>query len=634
MISEGEILKENGVRKEDLENSEVLEFTGNWFIDAGILGFVNLMEEVYGWDLDELRDKLRKDPEVVYYGYFLFAYMYKWLKDRNISVSDSVKKRLIEELEQMSFKNNYELFKHVWSKFVCKIFKNIWIKNKINKRTNEIYRGSNLKPEFSDSKYENLIKQQDSAIKNLLKSDTEIKDEIKSLLNKRGELKKLEFEELEILLDSSEISSKLNNLLSPLKQVRKELKDYLDNLWESNVVESFKITQEKSRFYRLPVDSGFYKNFLFYNYSAGNLEQYKSFYDAISFNLKSSRILSRIDKTVNKFLPSKKEFSNIYYAEISSKIFKEEIPWLFVYLLCFIYAFTNFRGIGYIVFYSNDIKLTYTINKRLKVHQEKVQDFSSLLKVTWREIIDILFEYKSYWSLENMYIIRYRRLNNQTQEDVEYIGIPKLQASIIIDDMIRDALNKYIPTPKVEKGRRVQIWILEEFIKNRPLLPHLINYLYEYLCKRSNIKIGNKTLIYASAVDAQLREVGKDNNLFSREFFNGYRNVLFKIKDDATTMFIAAKNVYKIFNDHKEREGTASRLLSTIRKRNKYAFTNILLKLFIGKTEKQKEIRYLSRYLFDKIVYNDINWENYALAIVIGLVYGGVEDGEPEELED
>jgi len=34
----------------ELDNS-VLELTGNWFIDAGILGFVNLMEEVYGWDL-------------------------------------------------------------------------------------------------------------------------------------------------------------------------------------------------------------------------------------------------------------------------------------------------------------------------------------------------------------------------------------------------------------------------------------------------------------------------------------------------------------------------------------------------------------------------------------------------------
>ncbi len=624
----------NNRKKYYSNTSNILKFTGNWFIDAGILGFVNLMEEIYGWDLGRLREELRRDSEVVYYGYFPFAYLYKWLKDRNISVSNSLKKRLIEELEQTSFKNNYELFKHVWSKFVCRIFKSIWIKNKINKRTNEIYRGSNLKPEFNDSKYENLIRRQDSAIKDLLESDTEIRDEIKSLLNKRGELKKLEFEELEILLDSSEISSKLNNLLLPLKEVRKELKDYLDKLWELNVVESFKIAQEKSRFYRLPVDSGFYKNFLFYNYSAGNLEQCKSFYDAISFNLKSNRILSRIDKTVNKFLPSKKEFSNIYYAELSSKIFKEEIPWLFVYLLCFIYAFTNFRGIGYVIFYSNDIKLTYTINKRLKIHQEKVQDLSSLLKVTWREIIDVLFEYKSYWSLENMYIIRYRRLDNQTQEDVEYIGIPKLQASIIIDDVVRDALNKYIPTPKVERGRKVWIWVLEEFIKNRLLLPHLINYLHEYLGKRLNIKLENRTLIYANSVDARLRELGKDNNLFSSEFFNGYRNVLFEIKEDATNMFLAAKNAYRIFNDPKEREKTASRLLSTIRKRNKYAFTNILLKSFIGKTEKQKEIRNLNKYLFEKIISNDINWENYAFVIVIGLIYGGVENGESEEFEE
>ncbi|MCD6483140.1 MAG: hypothetical protein J7K83_02630, partial [Candidatus Aenigmarchaeota archaeon] len=96
-------------------------------------------------------------------------------------------------------------------------------------------------------------------------------------------------------------------------------------------------------------------------------------------------------------------------------------------------------------------------------------------------------------------------------------------------------------------------------------------------------------------------------------------------------MFLAAKNVYNIFNDLDEGERMASRLLSTIRKRNKYAFTNILLKSFIGKTEKQKEVRNLNRYLFYRIVSNDINWENYALAIVIGLTYGGVESGEFEE---
>ena len=28
------------------QRNTLLEFTGNWFIDAGILGFVNLMEEI------------------------------------------------------------------------------------------------------------------------------------------------------------------------------------------------------------------------------------------------------------------------------------------------------------------------------------------------------------------------------------------------------------------------------------------------------------------------------------------------------------------------------------------------------------------------------------------------------------
>ena len=99
-------------------------------------------------------------------------------------------------------------------------------------------------------------------------------------------------------------------------------------------------------------------------------------------------------------------------------------------------------------------------------------------------------------------------------------------------------------------------------------------------------------------------------------------------------MFSIARAVYNVYNNNEERERTASRLLSTIRKRDKYAFTNALLKSFIGKTEKQKEIRNLNRYLFEKIVSNDANWENYALTIVIGLIYGGVESGESEETEE
>jgi len=42
-----------------------LEFTGNWFIDLGILGFVNLMEEVYG-------EEYSLTHEWFYYAFFIF----------------------------------------------------------------------------------------------------------------------------------------------------------------------------------------------------------------------------------------------------------------------------------------------------------------------------------------------------------------------------------------------------------------------------------------------------------------------------------------------------------------------------------------------------------------------------------
>lgn len=54
--------------KEVSPTQQELHFTGNWFIDAGILGFVNLMEEVYGWELEELQKRIKYHPKEVYYG--------------------------------------------------------------------------------------------------------------------------------------------------------------------------------------------------------------------------------------------------------------------------------------------------------------------------------------------------------------------------------------------------------------------------------------------------------------------------------------------------------------------------------------------------------------------------------------
>ncbi len=63
-------------------NNEPLEFTGNWFIDAGILGFVNLMEEVYGWDLETLQNEIQKEPKQKIEIRFTYAFWYKRLWDK------------------------------------------------------------------------------------------------------------------------------------------------------------------------------------------------------------------------------------------------------------------------------------------------------------------------------------------------------------------------------------------------------------------------------------------------------------------------------------------------------------------------------------------------------------------------
>ena len=95
--------------------SHELRFTGNWFIDAGILGFVNLMEEVYGLDFDVIISE-KFNLEDFYYAYFLY-YIKKtsidWIKrqgltgnakkDENIRKQfDKIKNQLINEISRIS----------------------------------------------------------------------------------------------------------------------------------------------------------------------------------------------------------------------------------------------------------------------------------------------------------------------------------------------------------------------------------------------------------------------------------------------------------------------------------------------------------------------------------------------------
>ncbi len=131
-------MDENDNNPKNIEKqSSELRFTGNWFIDAGILEFVNLMEEVYGWDLEELQEKIKENPELIYYGYFPFAYFYKLsqneAKKLRIDVAiknEKIKTEVINFIEQN--KNlGKNILEEVWWNYITELFREIWIKKKL-----------------------------------------------------------------------------------------------------------------------------------------------------------------------------------------------------------------------------------------------------------------------------------------------------------------------------------------------------------------------------------------------------------------------------------------------------------------------------------------------------------------------
>lgn len=611
--------------------SFTLKFTGNWFFDVGILGFVNLMEDVYGWDLKTLEKKINEDKEKVYYGYFPFAYFYKWLLDRNEKANSNLIEILKEELEKKKFKDNKDLFDFVWFNFICKLFKELWIRKKseLVYKSEAYTRGGKKKQVKKQYNYKNTeiylkkIEERENLINKILRKH---KDEIKKILKIEKELGKLEYKDLEQLIKSNDdsISLELKKLIELLKEKHEEINKFLNEEWENNVINQQKFTRDEDLFYRIPIDSGFYKNFLFFNNSLGNLEQKDSFYNAICFNFNKEEMLKKIDKPVNKFLPSENEFSNINYTELSTKEFKSQIEYLFVYLLCFTYAFEKYENLGYVTFYSNDLELSYIINKKLKLYKKKIEkskDPNIILRVTWQQVIDSLVEYKSFWSLENMYIISYKRLDNQSQENIEYIGIPKLQASILLDDTIRYNLNNRIQF-KSKNFENNFCWLIEEFIKGKPLYPIILNHINLVLNEETSLKMNPS--IYSLIIDAkilELRSRSKGKSLFSNDFFDTYRSLIGEIKKDLIYSSFSASLVKGISRDDDTKRRIARELFNALKKRNKNIFLNILLK----NMNENKELcsnENFNRWIFDKIIKNDTSYEMYGLLIIMNLLRG------------
>ncbi len=609
-----------------------LNFTGNWFIDLGILGFVNLIEEVYGWDLKHLNEKILLEENIVFYGLFPIAYLNSWLTVRGYKTLE--KQTKYKEIKsKLENKSSQQIFDEVWWDYIFPMFKEAWKKITIKKllEKQEIYKHWEKYLAVSE-----FVK----SLNNLL-TNYKNNSNFKNLLNRKKDINSLTIKDLNKIEDYVE-KRKKDNIEKPFNdQFYKDLQNFYGNLQElkNSLLEHWeklprmKITKidDKSRIlFRLPLDHGFFKNFMFFNQSKNIWEQKELFYKLIKFDLNEPS-LQKIDKTVNKLFPSDKEFPNAIYTQFSTKNFKNISDKLFVFLLCFPESFTRVERVS-IIFYSNSLEFSYLVNKKLNITVKRRDTaIDSILNLTWRQIIDTLWEIKSSWALENMYLIQYKKLDNQSQQDVEYLGISKLQAELIIDDKVRDTLNTTIRI--LDKGNNPNRWLIEEFIKNRPLLPILYRNLGLYFGskdsknKREKKFKNTKALIYSAALNKVISELGVEKAiLFSNDFFCRKTSTLEEVKDTIQRYFSLMFMTEELFSQESpdDIKSLAYRLFSRLRRSQKYPFVNELLKELNGKGS--HSVEKLIKHSFENILTNDKTWQSEAIPILAGLIGGRINE--------
>jgi len=605
-----------------LVGEPVLQFTGNWIIDLGMLGFVNLLEEIYGWDILETQKRIKENEEIVYYGVFSFAYICSEIKRKGSTIPKKIIEDFLNEIYKRKFKSKKEIFDFTWENYITKAATSHW-KNYIIRRAIDKNKFSPGTPKA----LKRLIKEIEDSGKEFIRKN---RDEIKKFLDKKGSFQKFKYDDIKKFQDVPiekfrEYGEKLVKNVKKFKEVVSEVDRYLDKKWNDEVVGNKDIPKEYAVFYRIPIDNKYYKNFLFFQQSQGyaHERQKEEFYYVIDSKIKERNVLNRIDKTINKFLASYGEAVNIYYTPLKAEYFINIIPYLFTYLLCFDRAFEYYKNIGHLVFYSNDIFVTYEVNKRLKLRKSKVEsekDPNSIFRGTWQTVIDTIIEMESWWVLENLYLIKYADLKSDTQRfiDVEYMGISRLQATLLLDDNIRRNLNQRVQVDKNEYR-----WLFEEFIKNKPLMPIIMDHLTLRLNQKTRQR-KVQPLLYALAVEAELLPKHDFTYLFEDPMLLKVKldDLVPRIKESRKKMDIARVNIRKLLSKN-IRENNASHLFSIIRRQNKYSFVNSLLKLIISNPEKDKKlIKHLNDYIFHEIVQNDETWIYYALGLFMGFIGG------------
>jgi len=551
MLEAIKMLGEYETAKSEEEQNHLLQFTGNWFIDAGVLGFVNLMEEVYGWDLKEIVRSI--DREKFYYTYFIYY----------------IKKTTFDWI------NRQDLSKGI---------------------------DEDKKSEFNKTK-ENLFKEIEKIIEKILKSNSKDKNVKEQIIEVNDSIRKA------------------------IKDSFKEYKDYLKKSFSNNK----KTILQKIDEIGIIINEPFFQNLNFLNPTKNKkgkeIEVLNAFEKMIfEYKIKDKLTKNALDKTISKYLFSEEEFTNIPYCKIQTLNDLDKLtnyPSI-IFLLSFPIVFNRIFDRN-IFFYTNNLESCYHINKNIKIRIGKAENRSSdaIFKITWESIIDYITEQKGIFSLENMYLIEYENIQQQNLIGVEYIGIPKLQASILLDDTIRENLNRSIQYRKIKKQFEWK-WLLEEFIKGKPLYPIILGHIN--LALNEEIIPNLSTCLYSLILEANMSEFKaekekQNGNLFSENYFDNYKSLINEIKEDLRFTSFKASLINQISKDMDTKKRIARELFNALKARDKNIFLNILLKN-MNEDKKLYSNDNLNSWIFEKIIKNDISFEMYCLILVMNLLRG------------
>jgi len=530
---------------------ERISFTGNWYVDAGILGYIFLMENVYG----ESFSKIISQPlskEKFYYAYFFYY----------------IKETAIKLINKQDLASNNEIKKNQFKEMKKRLKQKLLNYNKVPFS-------------FQSS---NDVQQ---AIINL---NNHFKNEIKTSFS----------------LFEDELKNSFTSKTSP---------NILKKIENAGVIFS----------------EPFFQNLSFCNVSKNKKGKEKDVLFAFEDMLYKNKIKNidtpdALDKTISKFLFAESEALNILYCKIQTiddfnDIFEKPV---IIYLLCFPLAFTRFSDPKFILFYTNHLHSSYYINKTIRLSLDKLGSKSrnnDILKVTWKCILDYMFEQKSVFSLENMYIIEHNGVDNQQNiQSVSYIGISKLHANILLDAKIRSNLNIYLKYQKIKKKYK-QKWLLKAFISGKPLYPLILQHCLLCITDSSNKIFRFSSSLYSLIIEAIIRELKNEKRLFSKDFFSDYNFLVRDIKEEIRNSSYHSSLILSLIpKDEKLKLSTD--LIHILLKKQKIYFLNYLLKKLneCNKKDSKKLLKKINKWLFDKVVLNEHSWQEYALIIILQLI--------------